>query len=80
MDPSFRRKRIDMSTWKLSKPGVREDAAGAKPPPSTGGELALKSAQISSFELDADSYDGGDPYNRTGQFLVEHLRRLEQEK
>ena len=72
-----------MSTWKTSKSGIQEGIADTKALSGAGGEPPTNIREIqslaidSSIEIDANSYDGGDPYNRTGQHLVEHLRKLE---
>ena len=66
-----------MSTLKSEGPVATDDDARASAPSANDDGAASKSAEIKSFELDPATFDSGDPYNQTGTFLVEHLRRLE---
>ena len=69
-----------MSTWKATKLRLQDEDDRATVPPATGDDSGLKTAEIRSLKIDADAYDAGDPYNRTGQFLVEQLRKLEKQR
>ena len=70
-----------MSTWKMSKTDTGHNKSDRKPlPTATDGEVPPKSVDVETLNIDMDSFEGGDPYNRTGQFLVEHLRRMQNEK
>jgi len=67
-----------MSTWK----SVRNDAAtGAERKPASVDnevqEAPLKAVEITALELEVDPEIGCDPYNSTGQHLVEAIKKLE---
>ena len=55
---------------------LRSAAAGDAVPKPTD----QKVVDLKALEIDADSFNGGDPYNRTGQFLVEQLLRTQNEQ
>ena len=66
-----------MSTWKRSKPessNSTRDPASRRPITELS---AAPKATIKALDLNIDPDAGGDPYNRTGHFLVEELRKYE---
>ena len=67
-----------MSTLKRSKLETSNDAALHVARHPAAEAPAKAAARITALELSADSDEGGDPYNRTGQFLVEHIRKYEE--
>lgn len=64
-----------MSTWKAAR---AEAAAGEerKPAPvdSDAEKEPPKAVEITALELEVDPEIGCDPYNSTGQFLVEAIK------
>ena len=69
-----------MSTPKLSKMDLGHKMSDRKPPKPAEREAVPDSPDIEALNIDVDSFESGDPYNRTGQFLVEHLRRTQSGK
>ena len=73
-----------MSTWKSARNVADEAAKKAvtdqarspvselKPPPKTG------DAEVVRLEIDLDAEPGGDPYNCTGQHLLDAIRQFEE--
>ncbi|MEO1201127.1 MAG: hypothetical protein AAFX10_00375 [Pseudomonadota bacterium] len=65
-----------MTTSKAPKTGADHAQSERRTPPSAsvgGGQST--SPDVDTLKIDVDAYDSGDPYNRTGQHLVEQLRR-----
>ena len=68
-----------MSTWKSAsndpvKTQVQSDTLGVvdkAAPPRRGAKI-----EVTSLTLDDDFDSGGDPYNQTGQFCVEELKKM----
>lgn len=68
-----------MSTWKSAsndpvKPQVESDTLGdldksAAPRP-------VAKIEVTSLRIDDEFDSGGDPYNQTGQYCVEELKKL----
>lgn len=67
-----------MSTWKSVREAARQEPATqdvsvdteSVPPPAP-------QAEITSLEIEVDPEIGCDPYNSTGQFCIEDLKKLE---
>ncbi len=67
-----------MSTWKRSKtetPDTGRANAARQPPTEAPGRQAV---QIEALELSVEDDAGCDPYNRTGQFLVDEIRKYQE--
>ena len=69
-----------MSTWNPTDTVAEVGVGGASTAAAGAGDAALSITENTSLEIDMDAYEGGDPYNSTGQHLVELLRKLEQGK
>ena len=69
-----------MSTWKSVR---SESAAGAERKPAPLDDETQqeppKAVEITALELEVDPEIGCDPYNSTGQHLVEAIRNLEKD-
>ena len=69
-----------MSAWKPSEPDSSKGGRDPAPPrPVTEAKPSARpKATIKAFELAVEPDGGGDPYNRTGQFLVEELKKYQE--
>lgn len=69
-----------MSTWKSAR---HESATGVERKPAPLGndeqQPAPKAVEITALELEVDPEIGCDPYNSTGQHLVEAIRGLQKD-
>lgn len=69
-----------MSTWKSVR-GESETGAEREPAPFDNEEqqVPLKAVEITALELEVDPEIGCDPYNSTGQHLVEAMKSLQKD-
>ena len=69
-----------MSTWKSAKEGAQGTAADAVTEQASAGLTKVSEpskVKALKLELDLDAEPGGDPYNCTGQHLLEAIRQYE---
>ncbi|NNC76351.1 MAG: hypothetical protein HKN77_00220 [Woeseiaceae bacterium] len=64
-----------MSIWKADKERQIKPHA---PVTSDTSEPAADVVDVTALEIAADPADGCDPYNSTGQFLTEELKRYQE--
>ncbi|MDX1515220.1 MAG: hypothetical protein R3288_00190 [Woeseiaceae bacterium] len=65
-----------MSTWKSARASDRKEPSGSDPAVDTDAEQPpVRPVEITAFELEVDAETGCDPYNSTGQFCLEELKK-----
>ena len=65
-----------MSTWKSARDDDASRPAEKEQPPETDAENPpAPQVEVTSLEIDAEAEFDCDPYNRTGQHLVDAIRR-----
>lgn len=67
-----------MSTWKSNRDLYRQRAADKKPPEEIDVQVwPMPQVDIVNLEIISDDEPGCDPYNSTGEFCLEELRKHE---
>ena len=65
-----------MSTSKMPSVGAPNGDAAGRPLRRAGEPAKTPAAKPATLNIGVDADDNCDPYNRTGQFLVEQLRKV----
>jgi len=68
-----------MSTWKSARDDDASDRKQDELPNADAENPPAPQVEVTSLELDSDAESDCDPYNRTGQFLVEAIRKQHKE-
>ncbi len=67
-----------MSTWKAGKDKATDAAARKQPPIETEVQVwPVPEVEVTNLELVMDDEPGCDPYNSTGEHLLEKIRRYD---
>ena len=67
-----------MSTWKSGKEKLADAAPRKQPPIETEVQVwPVPEVEVTTLELVSDDEPGCDPYNSTGEHLLEKLRRFD---
>lgn len=67
-----------MSTWKIGKDRATDAVPRKRPPIETELQIWPKpEVEATTLELVSEDVSGCDPYNSTGEHLLEHVRRYD---
>lgn len=64
-----------MSTWKSARESAVTDSPKDRPVDAETDKPPVRQLEITAFELESDPENGCDPYNSTGQFCLEELKK-----